>query len=225
MVAEERRVVSATVSNSFNNQTEQMTLPAKLEVKVTPQISSDGTINLDVDVTDEKFIEPDNYSNGNKISRTVKTTADVKDGQALAIGGLNQYLNDGKRSGPAPFISNLPILGNLFTARVEQNRNRNLLILIFPTILNTDDESSKKINKFTNQKANHIYDLINDRSSVLESNRDPIYQWFFDYKHSNTYKLQSNDLEYILEETVNLEQKNNLKKNSACSESVLDWIR
>jgi type II secretory pathway component GspD/PulD (secretin) len=224
-VAEERRVVSATVSNSFNNQQEQMTLPAKLEVRVVPQISSDGTINLDVTVIDEKFIEPNNFTNGNKISRTVKTSADVKDGQALAIGGLNQYLNDGKKSGPAPFISNIPILGNLFTARVEQNRNRNLLILIFPTILATDLESSQKINRFTNQKANHIYDLINERSSVLASSRDPIYQWFFDMKNTNTFKLQSNDLEYILEETANLEQRNNLAKNINEAETVLDWIR
>jgi general secretion pathway protein D len=224
-VAEERRVVSATVSNGFNTQNENMTLPATLEVKVTPQISSDGTINLDVQVIDEKFSDPDNFQNGNKISRTVKTKADVKDGQALAIGGLNQYLNEGKKSGPAPFISNIPILGNLFTARVEQNRSRNLLILIFPTILTSDDESSKKINKFTNQKANHIYDLINERSSVLASSRDPIYQWFFDFKNTDSFKLQSNDLEYILEETVNLEQKSDLKKINDEPETVLDWIR
>jgi type II secretory pathway component GspD/PulD (secretin) len=224
-VAEERRVVSATVTNNNNAIQENMTLPAKLEVRVLPQISSDGTINLDVTVLDEKFSEPDNFSNGNKISRSVRTVADVKDGQALAIGGLNQYLNEGKRSGPAPFISNIPILGNLFTARTEQNRNRNLLILIFPTILTTDDESSKKINRFTNQKANHVYDMINERSSVLASSRDPIYQWFFDLKNNDSFKLQTNDLEYMLEETANLEKKGNLKKITSEPETVLDWIR
>jgi type II secretory pathway component GspD/PulD (secretin) len=221
-IAEERRINSATVASGFTQQTEQMSLPAKLEVLVTPQISSDGTINLDVQVTDEEFTDPINFNNGNKISRIIKTNADVKDGQALAIGGLNRYQKNSKKNGPAPFISNIPILGNLFTARSDESISRNLLILIFPTILTSDDASFKKLNKFTGQKAQYIYDVMNERSEIVSSPRDPIYQWFFDYKDDSTYKLQSNDIEYIIHETAEQAEE---KVKEFEPDSVLDWIR
>ena len=221
-IAEERRINSATVASGFTQQTEQMSLPAKLEVLVTPQISSDGTINLDVQVTDEEFTDPINFNNGNKISRVIKTNADVKDGQALAIGGLNRYQKNSNKTGPAPFISNIPILGNLFTARRDESISRNLLILIFPTILTSDDTSFKKLNKFTGQKAQYIYDVMNERSDIVASPRDPIYQWFFDYRDDSTYKLQSNDIEYIIHETA---EQSGEKVKEIQPESVLDWIR
>ena len=199
-----------------------MSLPAKLEVIVTPQISSDGTINLDVSIMDEEFTDPVNFNSGNKISRVINTNADVKDGQALAIGGLNSYLKSSSKNGPAPFISNIPILGNLFTSRSDESSVRNILILIFPTILNAEDDSFKKLNKFTSQKAQYIYDVMNERSEMVSSQRDPIYQWFFDHKDSSTNKLQSNDIEYILHETS--EQAKEVIEEVE-PESVLDWIR
>jgi general secretion pathway protein D len=221
-IAEERRIQSSRVTSGFTQTTEQMSMPAKLEVIVTPQISSDGTINLDVSIMDEEFTDPVNFNSGNKISRIINTNADVKDGQALAIGGLNSYLKSSSKNGPAPFISNIPILGNLFTARSDESNVRNILILIFPTILNAEDDSFKKLNKFTSQKAQYIYDVMNERAEMVSSQRDPIYQWFFDHKDSSTNKLQSNDIEYILHET-NEQAKEVIKEVEP--ESVLDWIR
>jgi hypothetical protein len=109
-----------------------------------------------------------------------------------------------------------------FTARSDESISRNLLILIFPTILTSDDASFKKLNKFTGQKAQYIYDVMNERSEIVSSPRDPIYQWFFDYKDDSTYKLQSNDIEYIIHETAEQAEE---KVKEFEPDSVLDWIR
>ena len=221
--ATSRRIDSAiVVSGGNNNQTEKMSLSAVIEVKVTPQISSDGTISMAVKVTEEAFTEPLDPSNGNKYTRSITTNADVKDGQVLAIGGISNAETNYTKVGPGSFLSNIPILGNLFTARREQSENLNLLILIFPTIINTGNEGEEVMRKITNTKSRFIEDTINETNSFITSPRDPIYQWFFNPEqnqcsngHKETMKKISKDTEKSL-----LQKKEILEP-----ESVLDWIK
>lgn len=221
LFSDERRITSATVSSGFTTQTEQMSLPAKLEVKVTPQISSDGTINLDVEVTDETFSQPD-PSSGNKFSRIVKTNADVMDGQVLAIGGISRSVRQAAKNGPGNFISNIPILGNLFTARRDLSEKRNLLILIFPTVINPGEEGQKTMNKFTHKKASFLRDIIEETECNAASPRDPIYQWFFHPQNTDAYTYEVDNLDDIIEQT---EKPVVTPKPKVEPESVLDWIR
>lgn len=220
LFSSERRVKSATIASGFTTQDEVMSLPAKLEVTVTPQISSDGTINLDVQVTDETFTNED-PNDGNKLSRIVKTNADVKNGQALAIGGICRTVREAEKDGPAPFISNIPILGNLFTARRDLSRKNNLLILIFPTIIETGAAGQNQMNKFTHQKSSFLKDIIDETECAVSSPRDPIYQWFFNTKNNPEYNFEIDNLNDIVKQSS--KQAHEVKKAEE-PKSVLDWI-
>ncbi len=218
-----RRVDSATVisGGTNNDQVEKMSLPAAISVSVTPQISSDGTINMAVTVLDETFTEID-YNNGNKFSRTITTNADVKDGQVLAIGGLSRATIDSAKNGPGNFLSNIPILGNLFTARSELAEKRNLLVLIFPTIIYPDNEGEEIMRKITNSKSKFIKNMIDETESSITNPRDPVYQWFFspDTNQASNYERES--FNKILKNT----EKSLLQKKEILEpESVLDWIK
>jgi type II secretory pathway component GspD/PulD (secretin) len=218
-----RRIPSAIVvsGGTNNDQTENMSLEAAVEVKITPQISSDGTISMAVKVTEESFSEPLNPSSGNKYSRVITTNADVKDGQVLAIGGISQVQDEYLKNAPGSFLSNIPILGNLFTARREQSESLNLLVLIFPTIINPGNEGEEVMRKITNTKSRFVEDVLNE-TRFITSPRDPIYQWFFNPEQklsSNSHKETFNEISKNTEKSL-LQKKENLEP-----ESVLDWIK
>ena len=222
--AESRRINSATVvsGGTNNNQTEQMSLDAAVEVTVTPQISSDGTINMAVKVTEEQFTEPLDFSNGNKFSRVITTNADVKDGQVLVIGGISSAELGYSKYGPGNFLSNIPILGNLFTARKEQSELLNLLVLIFPTIIYPNNEGEEKMRKITNTKSNFIRNIMDEDESSIASPRDPIYQWFFSPNTNQASNFQKETFNRISKNT----EKSLLKEKEILEpESVLDWIK
>jgi type IV pilus assembly protein PilQ len=114
-------------------------IQAKLELKVTPQITSDNTIIMKVDV--EKT-EPD-YSRlitnvqgalPTILEKKAQTTMLVKDGGTAVIGGILQ-INDSEAERKVPFFNKIPLLGWLFQAKNWKRSDSELLIFITPQIL------------------------------------------------------------------------------------------
>lgn len=114
-------------------------IQAKLELKVTPQITSDNTIIMKVDV--EKT-EPD-YSRlitnvqgalPTILEKKASTTMLVKDGGTAVIGGILQ-VNDSEAEQRVPFFHKIPLLGWLFKSNDWKRNDSELLIFITPQIL------------------------------------------------------------------------------------------
>lgn len=112
---------------------------AFLRLTVTPQITSEGTIFLNVDV--ENTI-PD-YSNaanvgGNPALDTQQATTQVlvTDGGTVVIGGVIQTSNSLSIS-QVPLLGDIPYLGNLFKHRTVQTSSQELLFFITPRIIQT----------------------------------------------------------------------------------------
>ena len=114
-------------------------IQAKLELKVTPQITSDNTIIMKVDV--EKT-EPD-YSRlitnvqgalPTILEKKASTTMLVKDGGTAVIGGILQ-VNDSEAEQRVPFFHKIPLLGWLFKSNDWKRSDSELLIFITPQIL------------------------------------------------------------------------------------------
>lgn len=114
-------------------------IQAKLELKVTPQITSDNTIIMKVDV--EKT-EPDysvlitNVQGAlpTILEKKASTTMLVKDGGTAVIGGILQ-VNDSESERRVPFFYKIPLLGWLFKANNWQRSDSEMLIFITPQIL------------------------------------------------------------------------------------------
>jgi|GEM_PF-968861 len=114
-------------------------IQAKLELKVTPQITSDNTIIMEIKV--EKT-EPD-YSRlitnvqgalPTILEKKAESTMLVKDGGTAVIGGILQ-INDSEAERRTPFFHKIPLVGWLFTAHNWKRTDSELLIFITPKIL------------------------------------------------------------------------------------------
>lgn len=112
-------------------------IEAKLELKVTPHVSADGSILLKIKATNNAPNPQLTGANGQpSISkREADTEVLVKDGETTVIGGIYTRAT-AKREASVPFLGKIPILGYLFRNQTEQDDHTELLIFITPRILN-----------------------------------------------------------------------------------------
>jgi len=79
-------------------------------------------------------------------SQTVVTYLRIRDGHTAVIGGL-QTEQKTEIETRIPFLSSIPILGNLFTWKRKQNDISSLIILVTPHILDSPNEEDKHYEK------------------------------------------------------------------------------
>ncbi len=110
---------------------------AKLELKVTPHVSADGSILMKIKVTNNQPNPQLTGANGQpSISkREAETEALVKDGETTVIGGIYTRQTSNRLS-EVPVLGKIPILGFFFRNKNETDDHTELLIFITPRILN-----------------------------------------------------------------------------------------
>jgi type IV pilus assembly protein PilQ len=110
---------------------------AFLRLTVTPQITSENTIFLNVDVenTTPNFGQ-EVQGNPELITQQATTQVLVTDGGTVVIGGVIQTQNSINIS-QVPVLGNIPILGNLFKHVVVNTSNQELIFFITPRIIQT----------------------------------------------------------------------------------------
>jgi type IV pilus assembly protein PilQ len=110
------------------------TINAKLELAVTPHVTSNELIVIHVRA-DKK--EPDFNRTVQGIppltSRTAETDLLVKNGETIVIGGI-QTRNESVSQQGVPFLSKIPLLGWFFKRETRRDDKSELLIFITPTI-------------------------------------------------------------------------------------------
>jgi type IV pilus assembly protein PilQ len=110
---------------------------AFLRLTVVPQITSEGTIFLNVDVENTT---PDFgrtvQGNPTLITQQATTQVLVTDGGTVVIGGVIQT-NNSLNVTQVPVLGNIPALGNLFKRRSVTTSNQELIFFITPRIIQT----------------------------------------------------------------------------------------
>jgi type IV pilus assembly protein PilQ len=107
---------------------------AVLALRVTPQITPDNRILLDLDVSQDTRGSPDVLGVPPINTRNVATTVLVDDGETVVLGGVYSQV-DRDSLDRVPFFGDLPYLGFLFKKnRIEKSRTE-LLIFVTPRIL------------------------------------------------------------------------------------------
>jgi type IV pilus assembly protein PilQ len=111
---------------------------AVLSLKVTPQITPDNRIILDLDVRDDSVGTIVVASGGVNVpsinTREITTQVLVNDGQTVVLGGIlqtTQREDDTK----VPFLGDIPILGHLFKETDHTDDKDELMIFITPKIV------------------------------------------------------------------------------------------
>lgn len=110
---------------------------AFLRLTVIPQITSEGTIFLNVDVENTT---PDFgrtvQGNPTLITQQATTQVLVTDGGTVVIGGVIQTQNSINVL-QVPLLGDIPVLGNLFKRRTVNTSNQELIFFITPRIIQT----------------------------------------------------------------------------------------
>jgi type IV pilus assembly protein PilQ len=111
---------------------------AFLRLTVTPQITSEGTIFLNVDVenTLPNFGQEDSEGNPELITQQATTQVLVTDGGTVVIGGVIESQNTLSIS-QVPLLGDIPYLGNLFKHQSVTTQTQELIFFITPRIIQT----------------------------------------------------------------------------------------
>jgi type IV pilus assembly protein PilQ len=106
---------------------------ANLKLEVTPQITPDGNVVLDVDVAKDSKGEA--TTSGFAINtQHVKTKVMVENGGTVVLGGIYQ-MSETRSDDKVPLIGDIPVVGNLFKSTSRQNSKTELLVFITPKIV------------------------------------------------------------------------------------------
>ncbi|NTU43008.1 MAG: type IV pilus secretin PilQ [Nitrospirales bacterium] len=120
----------STISTKFKDVT--------LNIEVTPKISNDGTISMNVVTSKEELVSMDPIANGVIAPHTTKiegtTTVLVKDGDTMVIGGIYRNGRRDNTSG-VPGLMDIPFLGWLFKKTTVEDDTREVLIFITPRLI------------------------------------------------------------------------------------------
>lgn len=106
---------------------------ANLKLEVTPQITPEGNVMLDVDVNKDSVGQA--TAAGFAIdTKHVKTQVLVENGGTVVIGGIFEQ-NDRTDVAKVPVLGDIPYLGNLFKTTTKSSSRTELLIFLTPKVV------------------------------------------------------------------------------------------
>ena len=106
---------------------------ANLKLEVTPQITPEGNVILDLAVNKDTVGQA--TANGFAIdTKAIKTQVQVENGGTVVIGGIFE-LTERVDETKVPFLGDIPGLGNLFKTKSTIARKNELLIFITPRVI------------------------------------------------------------------------------------------
>jgi type IV pilus assembly protein PilQ len=110
-------------------------IDANLELDVTPQITNDGTIIMDLKI-DKSEADFSNEVNGTPTitQKKIETQVLVRDGGTAVLGGVYQTTTNHTTQG-VPVLAHIPVIGWLFRNKQDHEENKELLVFITPRIL------------------------------------------------------------------------------------------
>jgi type IV pilus assembly protein PilQ len=124
----------ATSSGATNVQFKE----AVLELKVTPLITPDNRVQMELAVKQDTVGEIFQTSRGGSVpsidTRELQTTVLVANGDTVVLGGIFQD-EKSSREEKVPWLGDIPVAGALFRRRANETKKRELLIFVTPTIV------------------------------------------------------------------------------------------
>jgi type IV pilus assembly protein PilQ len=110
-------------------------IEANLEVNITPFVSADGLITLEIEIIQSEFtdrVEADGPMG--MATRSFKSTIRVENEDMVLLGGIDRNTKTISSSG-LPFISRVPVLKWVFGTSSREKRDHKLNVFIKPTLI------------------------------------------------------------------------------------------
>jgi type IV pilus assembly protein PilQ len=137
MRASIRSGLQIPVQTVANNTVTVQYVDATLRLEVTPQITAEGTVNLDITIKKQEPVIGVGVAGGQNapiFTRDAETQLLVRDGGTTVIAGIYQ-INDQDNENRVPGLHKIPIFGWLFKNKGVFKRHDELLIFITPRIV------------------------------------------------------------------------------------------
>ncbi len=110
-------------------------IEAALRLEVTPHISADKSIVMDIKVSNnEPNMKVVSGGSPSIDKKEAKTSILLKDGETAVIGGIYKIKESDTKS-QVPFLGNIPVLGLFFKERFREITKNELLVFITPHIV------------------------------------------------------------------------------------------
>jgi len=125
------------VQTVANNTVTVQYVDATLRLEVTPQITAEGTVNLDISIKKQRPAPEFAVVGGQNapiFTRDAETELLVRDGGTTVIGGIYE-IKSGEGEDRVPGLHKIPIFGWLFKNKLVLNDHDELLIFITPRIV------------------------------------------------------------------------------------------
>lgn len=117
---------------------------------VTPRISANGTVTMDVNQTANDLQGFTSFNAPIVNQREANTTVSVRDGETIVLGGIMRT-SVTSTVNKVPLIGDIPILGNLFRSTSKEKQKTELLVFLTPHIVR-DSVDAAKVREETNAK-------------------------------------------------------------------------
>ena len=121
-------------------------------LNVTPQINEERGVSLHIkqevsDIAENVTVGQSGFTYPSFTKRETETTVVTKDGEALLIGGLIKEDRREDYKG-IPLLMNIPILGYLFRYTTYSTTKTELVILLLPRVIESNEEAVKVTDEF-----------------------------------------------------------------------------
>jgi len=111
-------------------------------LEVTPRVNASGLVNLEIaqEVSDVATTTSSTINSPTIQQRKILSTVAVRNGETVALGGLIRESTTGGKSG-IPGLTDIPVLGVLFGTTSTDVRRTELMVLLTPRVIRSDDEA------------------------------------------------------------------------------------
>jgi general secretion pathway protein D len=141
-------------------------------LSITPRIHDGGRVFLKIEqeVSSVGSTTTSSIDSPTIKQRRVKTTVQVKDGEALALGGLIQdQVNDTRNQ--IPVFGDIPIIGNAFKEKSASIGKTELIVLITPRVLRSLNEAREVTDEYRRKFDRHMLRERRTRPPVAQTIR------------------------------------------------------
>lgn len=115
---------------------------AVLQLDVTPQISPNGKVVLDLHISKDSIGQLVPVAGGGSVpaidTKKIQTTVTVNNGQTVVLGGVYEIQSQ-EDIQKIPFLADFPLIGNLFKRSLSNEGKGELMIFITPFIIEEND--------------------------------------------------------------------------------------
>ena len=123
------------IQTNINNTISTQYVDAVLKLEVTPQITAEGTVFLDVDVENTQVDQSIAVQGQPGLdTQSTQTKVLVNDGGTVVIGGV-VITNQNTTIDQVPLLGSVPLIGNLFKHTAISTSTQELLFFVTPRIL------------------------------------------------------------------------------------------